>query len=114
MKMELYELIYNTLSPILTINLSESDSESYPYGVYTTKDSELRCKSGVYALEIILDIDIVGDNFSVCQEKSKDVYNALIDVFSTSDSCITLTNRENNSSYGVWTLTQEFKIIKNI
>lgn len=111
---ELNERIYNTISPIIDVNLSEADTESYPYAIYSTQVADLRCKAGVYAKEISLRVDVVGDKFDICQEKGDDIYAALVEEFTTQDSVITRTNSEHNSTYGVWNLIYEFRIIKNI
>lgn len=111
---ELNERIYNTISTIIDVNLSEADTESFPYAIYSTKVSDLRCKTGVYAKNISLKIDVVGDKFNICQEKGDDIYAALVEQFTTQDSVITLTNSEHNSTYGLWNLIYEFQIIKNI
>lgn len=102
--------LYTLLSSVVTLNLSEAETESYPYAVYDAPIVPVFSKDGVmkYMSETV--ITVYAKDFDTAQAKADSIISTLETGMRSAQYSATLTSNTPSRVDGIWGIELKYRI----
>jgi len=102
--------LYTLLSGIVTLNLNEAETESYPYAVYNAPVVPVRSKDGVIKYTTQAVITIYAKDFGTANTKADLIITALEANMRSAQYAATLTSNISSRVEGIWAIELTYTI----
>lgn len=102
--------LYTLLSGIVTLNLNEAETESYPYAVYDAPVTPVRSKDGVIKYTTQAVITIYAKDYDTVAAKADAIVAALETSMRTAQYSATLVSNTSSRVEGIWGIELTYTI----
>lgn len=98
------------IADIVPLNLSEAETENYPYAVYDYTPVPYYTKDGVYKYSADVELVIVSKDYDEAQQISDEVASALAEGMHDQEFFATARNVNADCTEGIWSITMNYTI----
>ncbi len=102
--------LYELISPLVALNLSEAETDTYPYAAYDISTVPVRTKDGIARFDSDVSMHILSKSFDEAHSVCDQITDALEESMRNDTFSATWRASTPSCTEGIWTITLEITI----